>query len=57
MQIDFEMTFIVQGFHMELREGWREKKKKWNEMSTMPLTAKFMRIVKEHTADKQLPRL
>lgn len=32
MQIDFEMTFIVQGFHMELREGWREKKKKmeWN---------------------------
>lgn len=55
MQIDFEMTFIVQGFHMELREGWREKK--WNEMSTMPLTAKFMRIVKEHTADKQLPRL
>ncbi len=57
MQIDFEMTFIVQGFHMELQEGWMKKKKKMNEMSMMPLTAKFMRIVKEHTADKQLPRL
>lgn len=31
MQIDFEMTFIVQGFHMELREGWMEEKKnEWN---------------------------
>ncbi len=32
MQIDFEMTFIVQGFHMELQEGWMKKKKKneWN---------------------------
>lgn len=57
MQIDFEMTFIVQGFHMVLRGGMDEKKKKMNGMSTMPLTAKFMQIVKEHNADKQLPQL
>lgn len=42
MQIDFEMTFIAQGFHMEVHSSGRAREKKLNEMSTTPVTAKFI---------------